>query len=281
MADLVRILNFVLPGMHGRPVVLDVFYRNDDTKKPVLIFAHGFKGFKDWGHHNLMAEEFARNGFLFIKFNFSHNGTTVEAPVEIRDKDAFGENNFIIELDDLKCVLDFASSYPQVTEHADCQQIFLIGHSRGGSVAILKAREDGRVKKLVTWAAVKDITTIKKRTIETWENDGVVYAKNSRTGEALPMKYQFYEAVKANRSRLDVLKAARSLNIPWLVVHGDKDEAVDPGDAHILSNAARRSTELIIQGGTHTFGGYHPYTEKQLPPHASSVIAATIAFLKL
>ena len=27
-------------------------------------FAHGYKGYKDWGAWNLMAEKFAKNGFI-------------------------------------------------------------------------------------------------------------------------------------------------------------------------------------------------------------------------
>ena len=37
-------------------------------------------------------------------------------------------------------------------------QIYLIGHSRGGGISIIAANEDKRIKKLVTWAAIADLT---------------------------------------------------------------------------------------------------------------------------
>ena len=70
--------NIALEGKHQRPVVTDVFFEEDNTPKPVLIFCHGYKGFKDWGLWDLTAEAFARRGFFFIKFNFSFNGGTLE-----------------------------------------------------------------------------------------------------------------------------------------------------------------------------------------------------------
>ena len=33
-------------------------------KLPLLIFVHGYKGYKDWGAWNLMAEDFAKAGFF-------------------------------------------------------------------------------------------------------------------------------------------------------------------------------------------------------------------------
>ena len=67
----------------------------------MVIFAHGFKGFKDWGAHNLVASHFAENGFRFLKFNFSHNGTTIDRPTEFTDLIGFSDNTFSIEFDDL------------------------------------------------------------------------------------------------------------------------------------------------------------------------------------
>ena len=50
----------------------DATFLPDDHAKPVILFNHGFKGFKDWGPFNLMASKFAEAGFVFIKMNFSY-----------------------------------------------------------------------------------------------------------------------------------------------------------------------------------------------------------------
>ncbi len=91
----------LINGSKGKPLSLDISYTKNGYLKPIVIFCHGFKGFKDWGHFNLLADAFAENDFVFVKFNFSYNGTTIEHPVDFADLEAFGENNFSIELDDI------------------------------------------------------------------------------------------------------------------------------------------------------------------------------------
>ena len=86
-----------LPGQEGKPILLDQTISGNGGSKGVVVFCHGFKGFKDWGHFNKVSEMFANAGFVFVKFNFSHNGTSPESPSDFVDLEAFGNNNFSIE----------------------------------------------------------------------------------------------------------------------------------------------------------------------------------------
>jgi hypothetical protein len=90
----------VKSNRHNKPIVTDLFYKKTNFKKPIVIFCHGYKGYKDWGAWNIAAEEFSKANLFFIKFNFSHNGGTVKEPIDFPDLEAFGNNNFIIELND-------------------------------------------------------------------------------------------------------------------------------------------------------------------------------------
>src|ERR1700749_2742894 len=124
---------FNIPGANGRGMPADLTFDSRHKHAPLVIFAHGFKGFKDWGSHNLVAQYFAEHGFRFLKFNFSHNGTTVSHPTEFFDLIAFADNTFSIELDDLASVISFAcggAAMPR--EHG----VYLIGHSMGGGISI-------------------------------------------------------------------------------------------------------------------------------------------------
>lgn len=273
--------NILIEGSKGKPILLDVCYKPMQEARPVVIFVHGFKGFKDWGHFDLLAKTFAQQGFVFIKFNFSYNGTTPENPLEFGDLDAFGKNNYIIELDDLEKVMDWALSNSSIAPEVDKEALFLLGHSRGGGVSILKAAEDPRVKKLVTWASVSDfLNRHKKLTIDTWHEKGVVYTFNARTRQQMPLYLQFYETIQANKERLNVTKAARHLAIPFLIIHGTNDEAVDLKDAEELHRACKQSELLVVGEAGHTFGVKHPFEELSFPGHAQFVIERTIAFLK-
>lgn len=273
-----QLKNLVIPGSKDKPIVLDVFYNDNGLPKPVVVFSHGFKGFKDWGHFNFMAQRFAEAGFVFIKFNFSHNGTTPGDPMHFGDLKAFGNNNYIIELDDLKKVMDWSHSYTPLKPDVDLGELYLLGHSRGGGVSVIKAGEDHRVKKLVTWAAVSDIVNRnKQRTIDTWKKDGVVYAKNARTGQDMPLYYQFYEHTMANKERLNIHEAAKRLSIPYLIVHGTSDEAVKLHDAEELHRACRHSKLLVLEGAGHTFGVTHPF-KGTLPADAATALEKALAF---
>lgn len=273
--------NILINGSKEKPILLDVCYKETKEAKPVVIFVHGFKGFKDWGHFDLMAKTFAQHGFVFVKFNFSHNGTTPENPLEFGDLEAFGNNNYIIELNDLEKVMDWALTDHSISSETDRESLYLIGHSRGGGISILKAGEDARVKKLVTWASVSSfLNRNKKRTIDTWYKDGVVYAFNARTKQQMPLYVQFYETMQENKERLNVQKSAKNLMIPFLIIHGTKDEAVALRDAEELRSANKNSGLLVVGEAGHTFGVTHPFEELSFPEPARFVIDKSIAFLK-
>jgi len=77
--------NLILKTKGPKPIVYDVCYIQSQRPKPIVIFCHGYKGFKDWGAWDLVAKSFANAGFFFLKFNFSHNGGTVEQPMDFPD----------------------------------------------------------------------------------------------------------------------------------------------------------------------------------------------------
>lgn len=267
-------------GSNNKPISIDICFKNDNLVKPVVLFFHGFKGFKNWGHFDWIAQHFAEHDFVFVKFNFSHNGTTPEQPLDFVDLEAFGNNNFSIELDDAGFVIDYIEAHAAEFQ-ADSTQLFLIGHSRGGGIAILKSNEDNRIKKLTTWASIKDIADfISGQDIEVWKTNGKIFTYNSRTLQNMPLHYQLYENYIKNKSRLDIPNAAASLHIPWLIVHGTNDTSVPVEAAEFLHARNPHNEILIIKDGDHTFGGKHPWKESNLPDDALYVCNKTISFFR-
>ena len=102
--------NQLLHGAEGRPFLVDVYSPNNPTTCPIVLFAHGFKGFKDWGHWHLIAKSFVEASYIFVTFNFSHNGTTIGQPSDFTDLDAFGQNNYSKELFDLNIILNWITN---------------------------------------------------------------------------------------------------------------------------------------------------------------------------
>jgi pimeloyl-ACP methyl ester carboxylesterase len=275
---MIKTQNFTVPGAKGRSMLIDITFRTSLKNAPLVIFAHGFKGFKDWGANNLMAHYFAENGFRFLKFNFSHNGTTTDKPTDFADLIAFADNTFSIELEDLTAVLNFASN-GSATPAA--KGVYLIGHSMGGGISIIKAAEDARIKKLVTMASISGFRNLWPKEIEQqWRLQGMAYMANKRTGQQMPLKVGVLDDLDKHPARLDILTNAAQIKQPWLIVHGDADTTVPVAHAWELKNAQPNASLLIIPGTDHTFGATEPYTESNLPATMLEFCDAAIAFFK-
>lgn len=276
------IKNTVVDGKHNKPILVDVFFEETNTPKPIVIFCHGYKGFKDWGAWNLMAEAYAKAGFFFIKFNFSHNGGTPEQLIDFPDLEAFGNNNYTKELDDLETVINWISKISDFKNEANIDDIAIIGHSRGGGIVVLKANEDARVKKVITLAGVCDFSE-RSSTIGDliqWKKDGVKYVLNGRTHQNMPHFYQFYEDFIQNKERLDIKKAAKNLKIPHLIIHGDTDTSVLINEAENLHKWNPKSSFETIKNANHVFNTSHPWEGKNLSEELKETITICVDFLK-
>ncbi|SHK85620.1 alpha/beta hydrolase family protein [Hymenobacter psychrotolerans] len=269
---------------HSRPFTADARYLPDGRRKPVVVFVHGFKGFKDWGHFNVLADWFAQQGFVFVKLNLSHNGLVVGGSGDLEDLEAFGRNNFSLELDDIGTLLDYLAAPGAVVpaSEADFSRLALIGHSRGGGLVLLKAAEDPRVQAVATWAAISNVNPgWTEALMQHWQQQGVYHVENSRTKQQLPLYYQIVEDYHQNRLRLDIPhNVRRKLRQPLLIVHGDQDETVPVERAHELKSWKPKAELVILPGVTHNFGGSHPWPQAELPGEAQQAAAATMEFLQ-
>ncbi len=272
----------VLQGKHNKPILVDVFYKETKQPKPIVIFCHGYKGFKDWGAWNLMAKSFADAGFFFVKFNFSHNGGTIEQPVDFPDLEAFGNNNYTKELDDLEKVIDWVCQNKNHQKEIDVKQISLIGHSRAGGIVIIKSEEDSRVSKVISLAGVCDFGSRSATSgdLEQWKKDGVKYVVNGRTKQQMPHYIQFYEDFIANEKRLTIKRAIEKIEIPHLIIHGDKDTSISVEEAEKQHQWNSKSELLIIKNANHVFNTSHPWREEKLSQELELVVNNSISFLK-
>lgn len=271
--------SFVIPGSNGRLIPLDITLPDGDGPHPIAIFIHGLNGFKDWGPRAIIADTLAAQGLGFLRFNPSHNGTTPEHPAEFVALDAHQQNTFGIELHDIGLVIDFLHSNSHQLP-IDTRAISLIGHSRGGGLAIIKATDDSRVSKIVTWASVGRMDWMfTPERIETLEKDGVFYVTNSRTGQQMPYGKVFYEDYLANQARYDLAARLKTMQMPLLIVHGTADPAVHHNAAYGLFEHAANAQLVLIDDADHVFGQSYPFVDTELPEHTQRLLQHTIAFL--
>lgn len=275
--------NLLLPRKGKKTIAYDVFYKADNIPKPVVIFCHGYKGYKDWGAWNLVAERFAEERCFFLKFNFSHNGGTPKNPIDFPDLEAFAQNNFTKELDDLEDIINFISATDNFGNEINSNAISLIAHSRGAGIILIKASEEPRIKNVITWAGVSDFKErfqIGSSQFNDWKEKGITYIENSRTKQLMPHYFQFFQDFSANENRLTIKLAVQKLNIPLLVIQGSDDATVIEAEASLLHQWSLKSELEIIKNGDHSFGTIHPWKESELPKNLNKVVEKSIAFLK-
>lgn len=267
--------HFAINGSNSKPIAIDLI-EADKAHAPLVVFVHGFKGFKAWGTHHLVARYFGKQGLSFLKFNFSHNGISGQEIEQFDDLEAFGENTFSKELFDLEEVITFAlsgESFPAPSK------LFLLGHSRGGGISIVQTAEDHRVSKLITWASISRFNNLWKPEQEPeWRKNGVIYTQNARTKQEMPLNIGLLEDLEHHSERLDITNAAKAISKPWLIIHGDSDPAVPIEQAYELHRQNQLSSLSIIHGGDHVFGGRHPWNESDLPQPLQEVCQQSINF---
>jgi len=274
--------NQILERKHEKQIVFDVFFNKTEEPKPLIIFCHGYKGFKDWGSWDLVAKTFKKANLFFVKFNFSHNGGTINNPIDFPDLEAFAENNYTKELTDLDSVLNyFLSNTSAYKREIDATNVTVIGHSRGGGISIIKASEDARISKLITWASVCNFaertTTIGN--LKAWRKEGVKYVLNTRTKQQMPHNYQFYQNFKVNENRLNIETAERSLKIPHLIIHATEDASVKYKEAKLLHQWNNKTVLFPIENSNHVFGAKHPWHNSKMPLALKKVVEKSISFI--
>jgi uncharacterized protein len=278
------IKNIQVPGSTILPLTVDIALPESATPLPVVVYAHGFNGFKDWGNGDLLAAAFAQAGFVHVKFNFSHNGTTPHDPENFANLDAFAKNNYSLQLADLKALLNWLhSSSNPYRLLMQLNDINLIGHSLGGGIAILFAAENNGIAKLATWAAISECKTPwgswPADRLDVWEKTGVAYYKNTRTNQQMPLYYQLYQDYQLNRYRLNIQAAIAHLQIPILICHGEYDLSVPVENAYLLQEWQPKA-ELFIVESNHVFDRRHPWILNYLPEAMQKVANKTIDFFK-
>ncbi|MDP4229014.1 MAG: dienelactone hydrolase family protein [Bacteroidota bacterium] len=257
---------FVLRSREGEKLRADLRYVSNGRRKPIIIFIHGFKGFKDWGPFPNICDQIAARGFVSVAFNFSHNGVG-EDLLTFSELDRFAENTFSRELEELSDVIDQLISLdniPIAAEEVNSDAIGLHGHSRGASIAILAGVRQRLVRAVAAWAPVSHFDRYTARQRQEWRSQGYAEIQNARTGQSMRLNLSLLEDIEVNKDKFNIPASAKKLTSQekgLLVVVGSEDLTAKPEESEsIYGEASKRFAELdIIQNTGHTFGAEHPF----------------------
>ena len=230
----------------------------------LILFIHGYKGY----------QAFVEQGFGFCKFNLSHNGGTTENGIDFPDLEAFANNTYSKEKKDVQAILS------ELQKHVKpMSRIHLMGHSRGGGIALLNAADE-HVTSVITLAAISSVAArfADEKMVAAWKETGVRYVKNERTKQDMPHYYSQYLDFVEYKDELDIEKACKNLNKPNLVIHGDKDTSVSIEEGVEIAQWTN-SPLYTIENTDHVFGSSHPWNQEELPEALEEVVTIVSTFI--
>lgn len=242
------------------------------------ILCHGFRGYKDWGFLPLLARRLADNGIPTISFNFSGSGIT-DRNGTFGEPERFRSSTYGGELGDLARVVWWAEARltPGTTGRLD---LGLIGHSRGGAIALLHAAADANIRCVSTVASPASLGAWPDHYFEAWKRGESIPVSDFRTKSELSLGPEIFEDLERSRDRYDVARAVETLHAPLLILHGDRDSAVPLNEARTLASRANAaSTEFhIVQGAGHSFQAGD--TIRRTPPELLEMIEVAVAWMR-
>src|SRR5437867_1303877 len=241
--------SFTLRNAFGDPINGELRLPPRASDRPAVIICHSFMAFKDWGFFPYISMKIAQAGFVAVTFNFSLNGVAGNGN-RITELANFERNTFSRELHDLKIVTDAVSGNELGIGGIDPRKISLLGHSRGGGIAIVFSSTDDRIRALVTWAAISSFDRWTQRQKEKWHTLGYLPLARDSSISPLRIGVELLNDYRQHSDQLNIALAAGSLRIPWLLIHGKADVLVDPAEAEALYAASNKNkTDLILLDG--------------------------------
>ena len=238
----------------------DVHVPEGQRRFPVVVGAHGFKGFRNWGFWPHIAERLAARGLACLRFDLSHNGVGANG-FEFDEEDLFELNTFRREEEDLGCVLGaLRGGALPAADALDAERLGLLGHSRGGGLVVVRAADDPAVRAVVTLAAVASLTRFPDEVMARGRQKGFIPILNTRTGQTLRYGRDAIAELDVRPELRDLAASfAARVRVPLLVCHGTADTGVSPEDGRRLAAAAPDARLEWFEGADHVLDCRHPW----------------------
>lgn len=198
----------------------------DEAPRAWVLFAHCFSCGKDIAAASRIARALVAQGFAVLRFDFTGLGNS--------DGD-FANTNFSSNVTDLQKAADF------MREQYEAPGL-LIGHSLGGTAALIAAGDIPECKGVVTIGAPYEPAHMTKHfsdNLQTIMDDGE--ANVELGGRSLTIKKQFVEDV----TRVSVDDLVGKLRRALLIFHSPLDEVVSAEEAEKIYKAARHPKSFV------------------------------------
>lgn len=237
--------DFYIDGAHGKLYAILQYPEEvkHDVKFPLVIICHGFTANCNGGMETSLADAVVKNGMAALRFDFNGHG---------KSEGRFEDMTVLNEIEDLKCVIDWARKQPWV------ESIALTGHSQGGVVVSMTAGELGdsiiKAEVLMAPAAVLRDDALRGNVMgasyDPWTYEGdYVELPIMRDGENLKLGRAYWESARI----LPIYETARRYEGPTLIFHGTHDRVVPYTYGERFHQEIKGSELHLIEGDDHGF----------------------------
>lgn len=222
------------------------------AKVPMVILMHGFMGSKDEDMWVKIASSLQDKGYASIRFDFNGHGES---------EGAFENMTVLNEIDDAKCVYDYVSKLPYVSD------ISAVGHSQGGVVASMFAGDLGK-DKLAKLVLLAPAAVLREDAIRGSIMGATFNSLNPPDTVHLYGKYSIgKEYIKTARS-LQIFETARKYRGPVCLIHGTGDVVAPYSYSERYQSIYNGATLFLLPAFDHMFS-----------QGLNQVIDATVEFL--
>ncbi|MBX3043581.1 MAG: alpha/beta hydrolase [Candidatus Kapabacteria bacterium] len=274
---------FEIMNLSGDLIRGDIRIPSEVGKFPLVIFSHGFKGFRNWSFIPYICEKFVENNVIAINFDYSLNGI-VDDLNQVYDDSIFRRNKVSVEVSDLSQLISKIIENKLDNDELKSKfngEIYLAGHSLGGAVSILTARKFENIKKIALWASISQLDRNTNRQKEAWRENGSVEIEIAKTGQKLHLDYSYIEDKDTNFPDNAILNEMSKISLPVLIIHPDNDITVKMKEALELKSTEsinKKRDLIVIPKAGHTFNCSHPFKGRN--EAIETAIKSTLEFFK-
>lgn len=263
--------NFEIPA--GEESVLRCsHFPAEGEAKSVIVIAHGYKGFKDWGMFPYIASALSHEHEV-ITFNFSHAGIGEDLQ-HFTELEKFARNTPQRALRDLQILLSYLSHHPKFGD----LPLFLLGHSLGGGICLVYALDHPNdISGVISWNGVTHLDLLTEEQKQEMREVGRSHVLNGRTGQQMPLDVVILEDLETQKDRYNILERMKTAAFPVVLIQGSQDGAYLRQGSEQLTKLRPDIPWVQIPDGNHTFGTVHPFAGPT--PQLELAIHATTEFI--
>ena len=195
----------------------------------IVLLGHGVTGNRERPVISETARSLNKAGFSTLAFSFSGNG---DSEGDFRES----------------CVSKGIKDLVAVIHAVGDKKIVYIGHSMGAAVGVLTVASDDRISRLVSLAGMVNTKNFALAEFgEETPDEGCMWEE-----ESCPLSLDFMDDLCQTVGT--VIEQTKNVKVPWLLLHGTKDDVVLPQDSvDIKERLGDRVDHMVIEGADHSF----------------------------